>query len=77
MGTTRAKLSVYMESLKLQDNYVSLKTRYLEQQARSFPTLGKKKGSQNANEEAETMDSNDTVDDSEDVQEDILPVSPV
>ena len=32
LRTPRGKMSVYMDSLRLQDNYVSLKTKYLEQE---------------------------------------------
>ena len=43
MNTPRGKMSVYMESLKLQDNYESLKSKYLEQQTKAFPLLGNQK----------------------------------
>ena len=39
MGTPRAKMYQYMEGLKSQVGYVSLKTKYVEQQARNFPSL--------------------------------------
>ena len=77
MGTPRAKMSVYMESLRLQDNYVSLKIRYLEQQARSFPVLGRKNGRLDINEQADNIDNIDIIDDSEEGHVAILPVSPV
>ena len=39
METPRAKMLNYMQSLKSQVGYVSLKSKYVEQQARSFPSL--------------------------------------
>ena len=39
MKTPRAKMSNYMNSLKIQVFYSSLKTQFYEQQARSFPSL--------------------------------------
>ena len=39
MNTPRAKMYQYMEGLKNQVGYVSLKTKYVEQQARNFPSL--------------------------------------
>ena len=74
LGTTRAKMSVYMDCLKLQDGYVSLKSRYLEQQARSFPALGKKPGDLDTKQQANNIDDIDTLDDSDEA---ILPVSPL
>ena len=38
--TPRAKMSVYMNSLKITKNYTSLKTQYLESQVRKFPLMG-------------------------------------
>jgi hypothetical protein len=67
----KSDYSVYMESLKLQDNYISLKSRYLEQQARAFPSLGKKKDDNN-----DQADSIDKID-GEKGDEEVLPVSPV
>ena len=66
-------MSSYMESLKLSDNYVSLKSKCLEQQAKSFPSLGKKAGPQ-SNGQAESMDK---ADGETDAEEEVLPVSPV
>ena len=40
MKTPRAKMSVYMNSLKISKNYTSLKTQYLESQMRKFPVMG-------------------------------------
>ena len=40
MKTPRAKMSVYMNSLKISKNYTSLKTQYLESQVRKFPVMG-------------------------------------
>ena len=39
MKTQRAKMSVYMNSLKISKNYTSLKTQYLESQVRKFPAM--------------------------------------
>ena len=39
MKTPRAKMATYMQSLYAQVGYVSLKTKHMEQQARSFPSL--------------------------------------
>ena len=39
MGTPRAKMLQYMQSLRNQVGYVSLKTKYMEQQAKNFPPL--------------------------------------
>ena len=39
MNTPRAKMLHYMKSLKEQVGYVSLKTKYMERQARNFPSL--------------------------------------
>ena len=39
LKTPRAKMAIYMQSLRTQVGYVSLKTKYMEQQARSFPSL--------------------------------------
>ena len=75
LGTERAKMSVYMESIKLQDSYIPLKTRYLEQQARAFPSLGKK--GDNSNQQGENMDRDDSHDDNEEANEQVLPISPV
>ena len=38
--TPRAKMSVYMNSLKITKNYTSLKTQYLESQVRKYPLIG-------------------------------------
>ena len=38
--TPRAKMSVYMNSLKITKNYTSLKTQYLESQVRKYPLFG-------------------------------------
>ena len=73
LGTQRAKMSSYMESLKLSDNYVSLKSKYLEQQSKSFPSLGRKAGPQ-LNGQAESMDR---VDGETEAEDEVLPVSPV
>ena len=40
LKTPRAKMSVYMNSLKITKNYSSLKTQYLESQSRKFPPIG-------------------------------------
>ena len=40
LKTPRAKMSVYMNSLKITKNYISLKTQYLESQSRKFPPIG-------------------------------------
>ena len=74
LKTPRAKMSVYMESLRLQDNYVSLKTKYLEQQARSFPCLGRNKAATDENNQSEAIDNLDI-----NLQEDadVLPISPI
>ena len=74
MGTVRAKMSVYMESLKLQDGYVPMKTRYLEIQAKNYPSLGRKNKSDDTNQQAEDMDRVDSLGDEGDQ---VLPVSPV
>ena len=39
MNTPRAKMYHYMESLKTQVGYVSLKTKFVEKQARNYPAL--------------------------------------
>ena len=39
MNTPRAKMLQYMQSLYSQVGYVSLKTKYMEKQARNFPSL--------------------------------------
>ena len=74
MKTPRAKMSVYMESVRLQDNYVSLKTKYLEQQARSFPSLSRNKTGGEENDKSESIDNQDR-----ELQEEseVLPISPV
>ena len=72
LGTERAKMSVYMESLRLQDKYIPLKTRYLEQQARAFPVLGNKASID------EKEDNIDIHDDAEvEVENQVLPISPL
>ena len=38
--TPREKMSVYMNSLKITQNYTSLKTQYLESQVRRYPLMG-------------------------------------
>ena len=38
--TPREKMSVYMNSLKITQNYTSLKTQYLESQVRKYPQMG-------------------------------------
>ena len=38
--TPREKMSVYMNSLKITQNYTSLKTQYLELQVRRYPLMG-------------------------------------
>ena len=74
MNTPRAKMSVYMESVRIQDNYVSLKTKYLEQQARSFPSLSKDKPDEDHVNQSDQIDNQDR-----DLQEDpdVLPISPL
>ena len=64
-------MSMYMESLKLQDNYTSLKARYLELQARAFPSLAKKDNTDN------NLQSIDNLDNLEESEEQVLPISPV
>ena len=68
-----------MESVKLQDGFVSLKTRYMEQQARAFPALGRKQawGDRATGQQATDIDNADNVNQNEEDQFDILPVSPV
>ena len=39
MKTPRIKMSTYMESLRHKVGYVSLKVKYAEYQAKSFPSL--------------------------------------
>ena len=73
LGTERAKMSVYMESLRLQDKYIPLKTRYNEQQARAFPVLGKKV-EVGDNQNINNMDVNDV---EAEIEGEVLPVSPV
>ena len=64
MGTPRAKMLSYMQSLKSQVGYVSLKTKYVEQQARSFPSL--------PGFDTDISSSMDEVD-----SEDLVPVNPI
>ena len=39
LGTTRGKMYLYMQSLRARVGYASLKTLYMEEQARNFPSL--------------------------------------
>ena len=40
LNTPRAKMSAYMNSLKISKGYASLKSKYLESQSKNFPLLG-------------------------------------
>ena len=55
LGTTRGKMFLYMQSLRLKIGYTSLKTLYMEDQARNFPSL--KGTDQQVNEMNEEEDS--------------------
>ena len=59
MKHPRAKMSTYMNSLKIKVFYSSLKTQYLEQQARMFPSLNQGTDSNLTNTEEERMDGAD------------------
>ena len=67
MNTPRAKMSVYMNSLKISKNYTSLKNQYLEAQCKKFPLVS---GDIVPPSSASDMDNLDTV------QSDILPSNP-
>ena len=85
-NTPRARMSDYVTSLRLQDHYVSLKTLYIEEQARSFPGLQRRRGQHNtalhtdneqqANISAEQMDQLDIAF-TEGEARDIVPQTPM
>ena len=66
INTPRAKMSVYMNSLKISRGYSSLKSQYLESQSKNFPLLGGGTAPSDAN-----MDYMDTV------HTDLLPSNPI
>ena len=67
MGTPRGKMLHYMQSLKAQVGYVSLKTKYMEKQARNFPPLP-----------GFDTDIRSNMEESSDIDfEDIIPMNPI
>ena len=65
-----------MESIRLQDNYVSLKTRYQEAQVISFPCLSRERGGAGEVDHADEVDETD-VENIEKSEADVLPLSPI
>ena len=61
MKHPRAKMSTYMNSLKIKVFYSSLKTQYMEQQAKMCPSLSLGANSTHNNMEDERMDGADQV----------------
>ena len=56
LGTPRGKMYLYMQSLRVKLGYTSLKTLYLEDEAKNFPSLnGADKVSSDMNEDEEAL----------------------